>query len=242
MQLEVFKKITNPKIDIYPQSVLTEKIMAPLARAIAYSGNMSRFGWYYQQFLKFEALNQAMEQRLVIWDADCVPIAPINLFSHSGQPIYMRATEFHAEYFNMIERLLRIKRVVDTSFVIPGFPITNNWYKELISDIETINNMPWYEAMIKNTNFQLTSGFSETEIMGTWVSNLHPGEIEYSNFNWERLGQSKIGYAKDLNVDKVERIGKRRNIQIVSFENWDIKRRLIKKIGSRICQAKLNNG
>ena len=230
MQLEVFKKITNPKIDIYPQSVLTEKIMAPLARAIAYSGNMSRFGWYYQQFLKFEALNQAMEQRLVIWDADCVPIAPINLFSHSGQPIYMRATEFHAEYFNMIERLLRIKRVVDTSFVIPGFPITNNWYKELISDIETINNMPWYEAMIKNTNFQLTSGFSETEIMGTWVSNLHPG------------GQSKIGYAKDLNVDKVERIGKRRDIQIVSFENWDIKRRLIKKIGSRICQAKLNNG
>ncbi len=242
MQMEEFKKITNPKILILPQSILAEKFIAPLASAVAYSGNMSRFGWYYQQFLKFEALNQAREQRLVIWDADCVPMAPIKLFSNSGQPIYMRATEFHAEYFNMIERLLRIKRVVDTSFVIPGFPIPKNWYEELISDIETINNMPWYDAIIKNTNFQLTSGFSETEVMGTWVSNVHSGEIGYSNFNWERLGQSKIGYAKDLNADTVERIGKRRNIQIVSFENWDVKRRLIKKVGSRISQAKLKNG
>jgi hypothetical protein len=241
MQIDEFKKITNSRIEIYPQSTLTEKFIAPLAAAISYSGNMSRFGWYYQQFLKFEALFQAREQRLVIWDADCVPLAPIKLFSNFGQPTYMRAKEFHTEYFNMIERLLKIKRVVDTSFVIPGFPITKEWYEELISNIEAINNTPWYEAMIKNTNFELTSGFSETEIMGTWVSNVHNSDIAYSNYNWERLGQSKIGYAKDLSVDEVERIGKSRNIQIVSFENWDLKRRWVKKVESRIRRRKIGN-
>lgn len=222
-EIEDFKKLTKAPIVVASQEDLGVEFTPFLEKAVLESENPTRFGWYLQQFYKFEALIRAGADKLIIWDADCVPLTEIPLFE-GDVPIYMDATEMHAPYFEMIHRLLGLNRVQSQSFVIPGFPIHKEWMAELIRAIEKKHpGKSWFEAIIETTDFTQMSGFSETEILGTWVANTYPGLWKSSSLTWERLGQSKFGYARDMNPNRVVKIGKRNNIDILSFENWDVR-------------------
>jgi hypothetical protein len=78
------------------------------------------------------------------------------------------------------------------------------------------------------TDFSLRSGFSETETLGTWVANSYPGEWTSRIGSWERFGQSRFGLARSIGTEELIVIGKKHNLEIISFENWDVSK--IKKI------------
>ena len=177
-----------------------------------------------QNFHKIEALlNHSKEADiLVIWDADCVPVKRIPIFNEAMKILYMDVSrEFHAPYFENIERLLGLKKNQKESFVIPSFPIRSAWITEFINFIEKKHGCSWAEAIILNTDFSLISGFSETETLGTWVAHTYPKEWVTVKGKWERLGQSRFGRVENFNKEQILKIGQKKNIDIITFERWD---------------------
>lgn len=217
-----FKRITPREFSIYPQEDLGRPYLEELRIQVQRKDNYSRFGWYAQQFHKIQALQKLKSKELVIWDADCVPTRRIELFS-GGIPIYMKASESNADYFEAISKLLWMQKVVQHSFVIPGFPIKSDWVSEFIGYIEELHKVPWFSAIIKTTDFAKRSGFSETETLGTWLTNKHFDELIFQDLKWERSGQSRFGYAKHLTVSHLRELGSSFDLDIVSFENWDLR-------------------
>lgn len=224
-EIKLFEEITHPSIDIRSQKLLDRGYSEILTGALQSAGNVGRLGWYLQQFFKIQAMLDSPGDRQIIWDADCVPLADQALFSADGNPRYMKAHEHHPPYFEMIDRLMGFARVQDFSFVIPGFPMPRTWLTEFVQFIEQKNHgKSWGEAIVSTTNFELKSGFSETETLGTWVANVKEGEWTSFDVAWERRGQSRFGRAETFTPEAAIELGQREKLDIVSFENWDVAR------------------
>ena len=224
-ELDRFLEITDPVIKVLPQDLLGLGYAVNLKSKIESAGNSKRLGWYLQQFYKIEALTRSNSDITVIWDADCVPVKNIEFIDLNQNLVYMNASEeTNPLYFMVIEQLLGMNRVQNQSFVVPGFPILKNWVCEFIKHIELYNKgSRWYDAIISCTNFSHKSGFSETETLGTWIANSYPNSWATKKVAWERQGQNRFGYAKNITVDRLVALGEKENLDIISFENWDLR-------------------
>ena len=221
-ELHFFRNITESQFDLVAQEDVGRDFEALLRRSLQQAGNESRFGWYWQQFLKIESLIRMNADTLAIWDADCVPVSKVNLVDGEGRPSYMKAGEFNAEYFNVIQKLTGSVREVESSFVIPGFPLRRQWVHDWVATVETRHpGLRWYEAICSVVDFRERSGFSETETLGTWISNTYRNDWSQSFYNWERLGTSRFGFPSKWSASELVRLGRRKNLDIISFENWD---------------------
>ena len=221
-QVDKFLEVTDSAVTVLSEDLLGEAFSCKLRNAVRATGNLSRYGWYLQQFNKIEALLQSDCDSLVIWDADCVPVHDIELFDEKGRPVYMNATEFNANYFESIDKLLGLSKIRSESFIVPSFPIYREWVRDLISYIEMrFGGLPWYDAIIASTDLSLGAGFSEFETLGTWVSHKYPESWTTGLQKWERFGQSRFGYAQDLTADQLVNIGENAKLDLISFESWD---------------------
>jgi len=221
-EINDFLAVTPPAIKIMPESDLGQEFSSRLQGEMLLADNVDRFGWYFQQFLKIEALIRSTTERVVIWDADCVPLKNIRLFDENDNAVYMKASEHHQEYFRMIQNLLGLTRIQDQSFVIPGFPMKKDWVNGFVQDVESRNdNDKWFDAIISCTDLSQQSGFSEFETLGTWVANSYPHSWISSNLTWERLGQSRFGPAQNFTPEALVKLGQANGLDVISFENWD---------------------
>ena len=224
VEVEEFKKFTNKKIQVLSENSMQNEYLLNLRNHLIEAKNESRFGWYFQQFLKIEALSNSPSDVTIIWDADCVPVKEINVINASGEPMYMKSNEFHQDYFSMIERLIGISKSRTESFIVPAFPMPKSWIKEFLTEIEIKNGgIKWHEALINSIDFKKQSGFSEFELLGTWASNFHSNQIHEATYSWERFGQSKFGQPTTFTSNDVIEIGINNNLDIISFEIWDKK-------------------
>jgi hypothetical protein len=240
-EIVFFEKITDPRIIIKSQENLGGMYRESLYKKLKEAGNDQRFGWYIQQFYKLEIIFQedAGFDVTVIWDSDCVPTRNIPLLDHTNKLIYMSAAqEVHEEYFLLIKRLLSFDKLVNFSFVIPGFPILQDMGIALRKKLE-LNMYPdrWFEALLRNIHFDERSGLSETELLGTWIVHEYPHSWTLIEGHWERRGQKRFGYARKLNPKRIEKLGLEHDLDIISFENWDTRgiklifKRALEKIG-----------
>lgn len=224
-ELEFFALITDHRVKILSQESLKNEYAGGLRELLKLAGNLERYGWYLQQFYKLELVfqDEANYDLTVIWDADCVPTRPIQILDESNRLTYMEsATESHKPYFDLIEKVIKIKKVVSLSFVIPSFPIFRHMAEALKNEIEkSCNGEKWHEILISNIDFSLRSGLSETELLGTWVTNKYPQSWTTVPGTWERRGQKRFGYARNLSASKVKNLGAKWDLDIISFENWD---------------------
>ena len=225
-EVSYFKSVTNPIIEVVSQDTLGVQYREKLQNSLLLAQNDKRLGWYLQQFFKIEAIQLVDTDNVTIWDADCVPVSTIETNNSQGQIMYVNSSsEFHPPYFENINKLLGMERIQDICFVIPSFPMKKIWIKELVQYIEDRHGMSWYESIISTTDFTLMSGFSETETLGTWVANKYPTEWASRIGTWERYGQSRFGYARDISKTEILEIGMRKNLEIITFENWDLRGR-----------------
>lgn len=223
-EVDDFRKVSNSSITVKSQESLDIGFGKLLHKKVTENTNVARFGWYLQQLYKIEALIESPASATIIWDSDCVPTRRIQIFNHKNDPIYMRAAENHRAYFEMIEKFLGLPIVQNQSFVIPGFPMKNHWIKEFVQFVEDKHlGKTWFEAIIQETDLSLQSGFSETETLGTWLANSYPQEWQSIDLNWERYGQSRFNYARNLSPEDLVELGKKNNLDIISFENWDVR-------------------
>ena len=221
-QVPKFIEITDSRIEVLSEDLLGNSYVNNLKEKVKLSGNLKRYGWYLQQFYKIEALLLSDSTNVIIWDSDCVPVREIKLFTEDLRPVYMQASkEFNPIYFKTIEKMLGMQRVHDFSFIIPGFPIPSKWAQEFAMYISDQYELNWYDSIIKHTSFEEMSGFSEYETLGTWVANKYPNLWSKIEVKWERLGQSRFGYARDFNEESIVAIGESYGLHVISFENWD---------------------
>ncbi len=178
-----------------------------------------RFGWYLQQFIKLEAVRRHSDlSRLVIWDADTIPLVPLTLFSPEGEPVFYQGKEHHQPYFETITKLLGLEKVVDFSFVAQCFPLRGDWASAFFAELEGRHSVSWWQAIIDRIDPAEGSGFSEYETLGTFVNNRF-APLHFQAGQWTRRGYHHVSSPK-----KLLRSGAPQNVvnrfDFVAFEDW----------------------
>lgn len=187
------------------------------------TGQASRKYWLYQQFLKMQSAIDSRRDRIVLWDADTVPIRPIQFFDENLRARHFCGNEYHKPYFDLMKTILGLNKTSTHSFVAQCIPLRRKWLVDLCIDIECrtgANN--WKEGILRSIGPSLgDSPFSEYETIGTYaVVRLDEAEKPLPQINsqaWLRNGYEYIGPAANLFFFNHPVF---RDAAFVSFERW----------------------
>jgi hypothetical protein len=151
-------------------------------------------GWYYQQFLKMEYAKICQDKYYMTWDGDTIPCKPFSMFQEgSGAPYLDLKQEYHALYFETLEKLLPgMRKIIGQSFISEHMLFNTEIMKELIAKIEANDSIPgqyYWEKIIhaivpENIG---ESAFSEFETYGTFVAFTHPDHYKLREWHSFRL-------------------------------------------------------
>lgn len=217
--LPIFRSVTPNSFDVIGESAYAENMRDILKNRMPVNTH-GRLGWYLQQFIKLAALKATHENDLtLIWDADTIPLKPLNFSDSEGKLRFYKGTEHHSPYFQLILKLLGMKKIVNFSFIAQCFPIKGGWANEFFNYIEERHNKTWIDAMLDEINFSESSGFSEYETLGTYISHAHKDEVVFIDSNWLRWGNSALGSINNLNDFRSKFL--LRKYDFVAFETWD---------------------
>ena len=159
-------------------------------------GAEGRTGWYFQQFLKLGYALTTEDEYYLIWDADTVPIKPIEMFDINGLPSFDIKTEYHKPYFKTIKKLLNLDKTIDGSFISAHILFKTSFVREIIDEIQEINpSQPWFFNIIDAIDDKDLpySGFAEAETYGTYVVNKHPGCYNLRTYDSISCGKKIFG-------------------------------------------------
>lgn len=134
-------------------------------------------GWYLQQFIKMAYSFVCKEEYYLVWDADVVPVVPLELFNSEGKPYFTTESENHKPYFDTLGVLFdgKIGREAGVSFNGTGhMVIKTSIMRELIMKIEANEKIPgkyFYEKIIWSIRKEdiANLGFSEFETYGNYT-------------------------------------------------------------------------
>lgn len=214
-----FKSITPGIFEVVGEFIFTRHFSAELKRRLP-ARIADQFGWYLQQLIKLYAVSVCKSNELfLIWDADTVPIRPLNFINAQGKLVYYKSDEYHPPYFETIARLLGLEKKVDFSFIAQCFVLRTSWFAAFCHSIEEKHQTSWPNALLDSIDFEEGNGFSEYETLGAFISHRYPDQITYSENKWLRLGNSTLGHIAFLNDHEIdEKLG---DYDFVSFEKWD---------------------
>ena len=218
-EIEEFVKKSPAQFKVIGESRYTKQFRDQLLKLLP-QDKKSQFGWYLQQFIKLLAINDNEENAIVlIWDADTAPIKKLDFITPDGKLIYYKSTENHTPYFETIQKLTGLKKIVSFSFIAQCFPIKVSWLNELCLEMEEKFKKPWVEAVLSNIDFDAPNSFSEYETLGTFISHRYPDQVVYSEKPWWRLGNSLLNHVAFLNPSKAQELAKQ--FDFISFEKWE---------------------
>ena len=103
--------------------------------------DMSRTGWYEQQFIKMEYSRICKKDYYLLWDSDTIPIRNINMFDNN-KPIFDMRKEHHSPYFNSLNRLIHDLHFSKFSYISEHMLIKTEYMKNLLDIIENNTNLP----------------------------------------------------------------------------------------------------
>ena len=200
-EVEIFRSKGSDQFLVEAESEFASEFSGSLWEAIQ-DINPKRYGWYLQQLIKIEALRRlgCEGERGVIWDADTVPLRTINFYS-SESVHFFYGTEYHLPYFQTIDRLLELDKIVPYSFIAQSFPCEPRWVSTFCEEIESSHQKPWWRAIIDSIDFEQQSGFSEYETLGTFVAHRYPDEWRWIESPWERKGYTRFGSPEHATFD-----------------------------------------
>ncbi len=151
-------------------------------------------GWYYQQFLKMEYSKICEDEYYMTWDGDTIPCAPFSMFqAETGKPYLDLKQEYHALYFETLEKLLPgMRKVIGKSFISEHMLFNKKIMQNLISKIEENDNIPgtrYWEKIINAIKPEQISesAFSEFETYGTYVAFTEPDHYKLREWHSFRL-------------------------------------------------------
>jgi hypothetical protein len=100
-------------------------------------GSEDRAGWYFQQFLKWEARKYSKTNDYAVVDADTAFIRPMILASNNKY-IFYRGDQYHMPYFKTYEKLFDYLPEKQQSFIANYMIFNAGIVDEIIAQIEKI--------------------------------------------------------------------------------------------------------
>ena len=186
-QIKQFTEVTPEFCKVIAESNFTRDFNELLALKVNASKSPNRFGWYLQQFIKLSALNYYKGRgNILIWDSDTLPVRKLKFINSSNGFSYYGGNEHHEPYFHLIKSI-GLEKVQKRSFIAQCFPISKT-HNLLFFDFLERNQTNWAETLINLIDFDQRSGFSEYETLGTFISEVQNGKIEWQRRIWFRRG------------------------------------------------------
>lgn len=217
LNLDLFRRSLGKEVVLVDEdTVIPGMRLQDLRAKISLPGFPAGAGWYFQQFLKlsYPRLYPGAE-RYLIWDADTVPLRPIEVFGPNGESLLTvatmkaaspppgvnldvetlkmlrKATCPHDEYFFNFEQLLGEKTRSPTSFISQHMPIQVETLKQMTQKIE--NRFPgpesWCWKVIQNLHGSGANLFSEYEFYAHYALRHAPTRHRVRFLAWSRGGR-----------------------------------------------------
>jgi hypothetical protein len=148
-------------------------------------------GWYFQQFLKLSfAFTETESDYYLIWDADTIPLRPLEFFDGQDRMLFTKSTEHHLPYFETYKNLFGQDPHYEFSFISQHAIVRKSLLREMVQAIE--KHIPgdeiWPWKIMRHLGGNRPNRFSEYETWGSYVKNFHPGAAVYRDLPWSREG------------------------------------------------------
>jgi FkbM family methyltransferase len=216
-ELQSFMENSPVEFKVLPESNFTQDFSEKFSQCDG-AAMPARRGWYLQQLIKLSALEKASQlDRVVLWDADTIPLRGISFFDVNGNCRYFFGSEYHLPYFENIDRLLGLDKAHPNSFIAQNFPIKGNQIQAFFSYVEKRHQSKWWDAVIDSIDFDEVSGFSEYETLGTFISSFDKtlSTVYVQPGTWSRDGN--LGWVtKQINSQKAAKA----KYDFVAVERW----------------------
>lgn|GEM_PF-3046996 len=180
----------------------------------------SRSGWFLQQFIKIEAARHgASHDATLIWDADTIPLKPLEFIDEAGRFIHYTGQFLHPPHFEGAASLLEVAAHPPHCFIGQSFAATGAMFNAFCKRAEAVHGVHWIEALIALLNRKPHVSFSEYDYLGYFLISQYPDTLAYSTGRWEQYGKSLFGGIEGLNPASIAYAA--RFIDFASFETWD---------------------
>ena len=182
-------------------------------------GQDGRAGWYFQQFLKMAYALRCADSHYLIWDADTVPLVPLDFFTADGACLLSLTMEkYHKPYFENMGRLFpgELWKKIGRSFVAEHMLIECCWMRRLISRLGGENFFHERVLSVLGPEDAGGSGFSEFETYGNFMLTHCPERVAFRKlYNLREGGSCFCGFPDDATLDWLAQ-----SFDTVSFESW----------------------
>jgi hypothetical protein len=161
-------------------------------------------GWYFQQLLKLQFAHfDSTEDYYLIWDADTVPLKPMNFFEADGKMLLTKAAEYHAPYFETFRNLFGTEPNREFSMITQHMMVQKSVAREMLARIEQriegADTWPW--KIMRSLPKAGDNLFSEYETYGHYIKNYYPDRVRFIDRNWRRETRSNQGCALPTEAD-----------------------------------------
>jgi len=128
---------------------------------------LERFGWYYQQFLKYKSILTLDGEDFLIIDGDTIIKSSLAL----KNTLFTTDKLTVVGYSNLYSKLFPTHKLNGRSFITNQMLFNKNYLQEILNNIEKTNNGTWIEALANlvknNENFM----FSEYQVYAEYLLN-----------------------------------------------------------------------
>ena len=149
-----------------------------------------RWGWYFQQVLKFAMACHVETQYYLVVDADTVFLRPVSFFDNAQRPLYATSNEYNRPYFDVFESFLGFRPNREYSFIANHMVFKRQIVMELMNCLDA--DEPWHNRILALTEPQppwnSLSQFSEYETYGHFIKERHPEELQLRPLSWDTTG------------------------------------------------------
>jgi hypothetical protein len=169
---------------------------------------IERFGWYFQQFLKFESVLRLEGDEFMIIDGDTVVDQSLAI----SDTFFSINRRTNAEYIKLYESFFPNDKIINQYLITNQMVFKKSLLNELIADIEKQSGLDWKRAIsnvINETDESACAWFSEYQMYANYVLN------RYTNTSIKPV---KVFRRFDLIDDKIE--NGLRKYNIIAYENY----------------------
>jgi len=153
-------------------------------------------GWYFKQLLNFQfAFHKMEDDYYLIWDADTIPLRPLEFFDDQNRMLLTKAWEFHQPYFLTYEKILGRPAQREFSFIAQHMIVRKSIVREMLAEIERHcpGNENWAWKIMRNLGGEGSNRFAEYETYGHYIKEKYPQLVAFRELPWLREGTNKCG-------------------------------------------------
>lgn len=207
--LNRFRRVLGPEVNLIDEDTALPDMTLQKLKELSLPGFPGAAGWYFQQLLKFSFCDRGVPgDYYLIWDADTIPLRPVEFFDPRGRMIFTTADENHSPYFDTYRNLLGEEPHREFSFISQHMIVQKELLWEMLARIERKFPGPesWAWKIMRNLVGDGTNLFSEYETLGHYVKNHYPERAVYRRLAWLRDGSLRVrGMPSLTDLDRLGR-------------------------------------